>query len=332
MAINYDLNEQKRVACISNELARASMMFDIAEFRILFNVISLINPEGNELQSYDFTFKEISHLTDTIKSRTSIGSIRKMLSKTITKSIVLDKNKAKAFTPIIGYDSTDISKIRISFNEAIKEHVLLMDKVVNVDENGVENIDKIVKKSYAKIDMKIFNTLKSANAMRLYIYLKSYQALRKTPTVSVNEMKFIFKIEEDIDIGKFNRNFLTRAIDEINKKTDIAVIISKEFNGKMLTGYKFTIGSSKKEEFNTIENNGVEESVLKTSEKNEKELIDSNDDNKKISSDENKDYSAFINIAKIALGMQEKDIVRALISCGYDENKAYDKLSKSITA
>lgn len=328
MAINYSLKEQKRIACISNELARAGMMFKVSEFRLLFNVISLINPESEELPIYDFTYKEIAILTDTVKSKTGITEIRDMLFETIQKCIVLDKDKAKAFVPLSGYDSEDLSKIELVFHQKLKEHVLLIENIESENNEGEKVYEKRIKKHYAKIDMNIFNTLKSCNTMRLYIYLKSYQALRKTGFIPLDDIKFSFNVSPEMDIKTFNRVILNKSIKEINEKTDINVVMNKITKNKAIIGYDFTISSSALK--NEVEESKETDNALEDSIKNE--FNDDFNDENKGSLIANKDYSAFINIAKIGLGMKEKDIVKALISCGYDENKAYDKLSKSVTA
>lgn len=328
MAINYSLKEQKRIACISNELARAGMMFKVSEFRLLFNVISLINPESEELPIYDFTYKEIAILTDTVKSKTGITEIRDMLFETIQKCIVLDKDKAKAFVPLSGYDSEDLSKIELVFHQKLKEHVLLIENIESENNEGEKVCEKRIKKHYAKIDMNIFNTLKSCNTMRLYIYLKSYQALRKTGFIPLDDIKFSFNVSPEMDIKTFNRVILNKSIKEINEKTDINVVMNKITKNKAIIGYGFTISSSvlKNAVEESKETDKVSEDGIK-SESNE----DSNDENKG-SLTENKDYSAFINIAKIGLGMKEIDIVQALIESNYDEKVAYNKLLKSISA
>lgn len=340
MTINYDLKEQKRVACLSNDFARGSWNFSGREFKIFMNAVSLINPESTEMPDNEFTALELAILTDTTKNKTGISQIKQILSSLVKKTIKFDRNGNDEFNIVSSYKGANTSTVRVKINDDLKEHFLLVDCVEKESENGDIEKSKVIKKYYVKIDMEIFNTLKSPNSMRLYILLKSYQKKRKTDNISSQDIRFMLGFDTNMDVKVFNRDVLAKAIKEINEKTDISVVVNKLTKNKVITGYNFTINSLSKVSAGECEDNTKE---FENVEKNKSDYKVDGDsiegvDNKNTSVNNTipvmseKDVNTFVSIAKIGLGMKEREIVQALIESNYDEKIAYKKLLASISA
>ena len=176
--------------------------------------------------------------------------------------------------------------------------------------------------------------------MRLYILLKSYQKKRKTDNISSQDIRFMLGFDTNMDVKVFNRDVLAKAIKEINEKTDISVVVNKLTKNKVITGYNFTINSLSKVSAGECEDNTKE---FENVEKNKSDYKVDGDsiegvDNKNTSVNNTipvmseKDVNTFVSIAKIGLGMKEREIVQALIESNYDEKIAYKKLLASISA
>ena len=242
---NLNADEQKRVASISNELARASFILNPREFKVFLNAVSLIKPDGDAIDENFFTYKEIDMLVGTPESKRSITALRKLLASTIKNLVYFDKDRANGYTLMTSYASKDTSKIRLKINEELKEHFLLVENVLLKEQNGSTKTIQNVKKYYTKIDMKYFNKLSSKYSMRLYILIKSFQTRYITDDFSLDDFKYFFALEKDIsDVKVFNKNILKKSIAEINDKTDIIVTPNPiKQCGKTIVGYSFKIKS-----------------------------------------------------------------------------------------
>lgn len=288
--LNFNATEQKRVASISNEFARASFILNPREFKIFLNTVSLIKPDSNTMEEKFFTYKEIETLVGTPESKRSISALRKLLASTITNLVYFDKDRANGYTLMTSYASKDASKIRLKINEDLKEHFLLVENTILKEENGSTKTIQNVKKFYTKIDMKYFNKLSSKYSMRLYILIKSYQTRYITEDFSLDDFKYFFALEKDIsDVKVFNRNILKKSITEINDKTDIIVTINPiKQNGKTIVGYSFKIRAKANVQIEE-HNNNKDDSY--NSEAEESNNINENNNNNNI--DKPSDSDAF---------------------------------------
>lgn len=267
--INLNCEEQERIASISNDLARAGFCMKARSYRLLINLISLINPEDKDLSIYEFSAKELDELLSSVKNRSGIEELRKVFLDIMKNPAVLDIDKSAATTFIVSYDNNKASIFRIEFSDAVKEHVLLVaveeitddsrEKItegvskemvvetVEADSGLSKKIVKTVLKHYTKVPIKFFNKLDSIFAMRLYVLAKSYQSRYSTDEFSIAFWEFFFgKKKGSIKrAAAFKQDVLDRAIKEINERTDIFLELIPVKKGRRTEGFYFKISKKK---------------------------------------------------------------------------------------
>ncbi|EJT5920842.1 replication initiation protein [Clostridium perfringens] len=242
MIKSFKTIEQKRVASISNKLARANFKMSARGLKMLINLISLVNPEDLDMPVNKFHVTDLWKLTDSEKSRNSLKELRSIFVDITKSAAILDKDSAEAISFIDTYrnkEEPDIFIVR--FTNAIKEHCLVVEH--KKDDVGCSKKDIT---PYVKIDMGIFNKLKTYYSMRLYIFLKSYLSIGGTGRTMREDFKFLFGLKNDIkELRIFKRDVINKAIKEINDKTDINVDIENVVIGRKVEGYKFVVKSKK---------------------------------------------------------------------------------------
>lgn len=122
-------------------------------------------------------------------------------------------------------DGTDVT---FSWNDKMKEHLIKLK----------ENYTQFLASNYLKLN--------SVYSQNLYEYLKSVQNFEdeyhKRPSVSYEEMRQIMKVGDKYkDHTQFKTRCIARAVDEINKATDLMVEIITVKTGRKVTGFEFSI-------------------------------------------------------------------------------------------
>lgn len=83
--------------------------------------------------------------------------------------------------------------------------------------------------------------LKSKYAIRLYEISASWRTVKRTPTISVEDLRYMLGVEEKeyLRMTDFKTRVLEPAVKQINKSTDISIKYDQKKEGTSITGFQF---------------------------------------------------------------------------------------------
>jgi hypothetical protein len=98
--------------------------------------------------------------------------------------------------------------------------------------------------------------------LRIYELLKQYETI-KNRTLSIDEMKRMFEIEEEYPLfANFFQKVITPSVDDINQYTDITITkLEKIKEGKKVVSLRFFFESKPQEQINNMRNDTFQESM-----------------------------------------------------------------------
>lgn len=102
-------------------------------------------------------------------------------------------------------------------------------------------------KNFTQYEIEQVANLQSIHALRLYELLCQWRE-NKEFYISMQDLRFKFSIKDDeyTRIDNFKRKVLDFAINEINKNTDLEVSYTQQKQGRVITGFTFSIKQKKK--------------------------------------------------------------------------------------
>lgn len=247
----------------------------------------MIKLSADSLKLYNFLYLKFQFNRDKI-----IES--KNYELTFTHNTLIEELgiKNKNYRPIIKKSLQSLRKINVSIKNFIDETDTLVGEFetglisawndhMSKEDNKTKcykiRIDKTLfnemmkkKSEYTKIDMKNMKALSSANYIRLYEFIKSYQNMKITPWHTMKELNDLFmtsfKYQAQLE------KIIKRAVIAINKDTDLKISYEKDKKTKRI---KFNITSIKK----TTDEDKKQKYAIKQNIE-EKEIIDSLMNNK----------------------------------------------------
>ncbi|MGG6447728.1 replication initiation protein [Pseudobacillus badius] len=194
----------------SNELINARQDLSINERRIVYALVSLVQPDDKDFKMYSLPIKELANL---------IGVSEKSFYERVEKAV--DGLQSKMFV-IETYDSTKGQVIVNKINWIQQATYLKGEGIVRIKLSDALADYLVNLKTYTKYQL--FNVLqfKSEYSWRIYELLKERQPWGKR-IIKVNELRRLLNIADDkLTLMKNFRNVvLDKAKNEINAKTDI---------------------------------------------------------------------------------------------------------------
>lgn len=120
--------------------------------------------------------------------------------------------------------------IEIAFTRAVVEGISRIDGAVDF---------------FTEYLLKQTSTMKSGYSVRLYELLIQWKAAVNTPVFELQQFRKQLGIEETEykNMCDFKKGVLTLALTEINKKSDIKVVMKQHKKGRNISGFSFTVKS-----------------------------------------------------------------------------------------
>ncbi|MFU9046370.1 RepB family plasmid replication initiator protein [Acinetobacter tibetensis] len=99
-----------------------------------------------------------------------------------------------------------------------------------------------VQKNYTYYNLRNIAKLSSMHSIRLYELMMFWRKKGSTPPLSVAYMRTWLGVKDDDyeELKIFNRNVIKKSVDEITKKTDIALEFEPQKEGRTTVGYRFS--------------------------------------------------------------------------------------------
>jgi len=275
--INSKLPE-KRTLYKQNELIRNEYEFN-AEFDLVSNRKNLLSIESLKLYNFlymvfQFNRDKYNLLEDSklIITQTDLKKELGINNNNYTKMIETAINELLTTIAVIknfyDKDGNLVHSYKTQLLKSVKDFTSVEDNKTKCFEFQIDNdlLNFMIKRkgTYTELDLKHYKNFKSANTIRIYEYIKSYQNARKIPSLDIKGLnkllmtkyKYLSDIEKIID----------RSIESINEETDIIVTKTKDKKKKDVTFF-----ITKKNKI-SIEDKDKQKYAIQKS-KEEKELI-----------------------------------------------------------
>lgn len=220
----------------SNLLIEAKYRLSAAEQKLIWMVVSAIQPEDKDLMRYEFLIKDVVALMG-LKSRGSYGTIEAIVDGLMEKFLTIRDTTTGDWDK---YNWVSTSGYRS------KEGIIYIE------------IDKKMKPFFIKLKgefttYKLSNILelKSGYSIRLYELLKQYQKLGQR-TVTVKDLREYLAIEDDEYklYTNFRKACILKPQAELAEKTDINFEFEEIKKGRSVHSIKFIIsGNESRSEF-----------------------------------------------------------------------------------
>ncbi len=232
--------KDNQIAIMHNALIEARYKLTLEEQRIIIAVISLIEPNDDELKLYKINVQTLQELAGTKRKdiyRAVEEAIHGLLSKPIKVEIVQEgKRRFKMFN-------------FISYGEYLEGEGYFL---IGIDSRLKPFLLKL-KERFTKIPLDQIFPLRSLYSIRMYELLKQYEGLR-VRKFKLEVLRELLGIEENEykDFRDFNKRILKKAIDEINKKTDIEIEYRKIRKNRKIAEIEFKIKPKKTQQTSKI--------------------------------------------------------------------------------
>ncbi|TYP74104.1 replication initiation protein [Paenibacillus methanolicus] len=188
----------------SREIINAQQDLDLTERRLIFSLVSLVQPDDEEFKTYTVSIKELANL---------IGVEGKSFYERVEKAI----------------DSLQSKQLKLSHDNT-RQKITWVQSATYKDGEGRVTIKlsedlapffRNLKRAYTKFRLKNVLKLKSEYNWRLYEVLKERE-FRKERIIKVNELRHLLNIPDDkYKMLKHLRELIDRAQVELEEKTDI---------------------------------------------------------------------------------------------------------------
>lgn len=195
----------------SNELLNSRQDLTLTERRILFSLISLVQPDDEEMKTYILPIRDLADLVG-ITEKSFYERVEKTVDNLQTKVLVVekfDKNGKVLIVDKINWiqQATYLKGeglVRIKLSDALSQHLLNL-------------------KSFTKYQLYNVLQLRSDYSWRMYELLKEKEPLQKKRIVRLVELRRLLNIPDDklVETKNFKKVVLERAKKELKEKTDI---------------------------------------------------------------------------------------------------------------
>lgn len=224
----------------SNNLieARHNKPLTAREQKIVMTMVSMIEPSDDDFKNYRISIREFSEMLG-LQGSVKYTEIKEITRDLMSKSIEIPQadggwllaNWISSAKYIKGEGIIDLS-----FSPDLKPYMLQL------------------KNQFTSYQLSNVLSLHSTYSIRLYELLKKWQHLGKWEN-TIEELKLKFGVSEGTykRYNHFKTRVLTRAIDEVNEKTDLHVEFEEIKKGRSVNRIKFMIKHSAEKEIKLVE-------------------------------------------------------------------------------
>ncbi len=253
------------IATIHNNLLQARHKLSLEEIRLMDTIISFIQPEDDNLETYKIPVSVFQDLYGT-QRKDIYEVVKRAIEGLLGKPIKLESinSKGKKIFEMFNF----ISYGRYEDGTG--------NFYVSIDSNFKPYLLKL-KEFFTKIPIKYTYVLKSRYSIRLYEILKQYEntGFRIDYLHDLREILGVEKDEYNL-FSDFEKRVLKPAVEEIYKKTDIEVEYIKKKTGRRVTQIEFIIKLKNIEDRNSI--TSVETFSHAQEQKHKEVLFDENEE------------------------------------------------------
>lgn len=219
----------------SHELVTAKFQFGLQEMRLFCMLVSMIDDRDEDFKTYKIPVKEIIR-TFRITSNTIYAELRELTRSMLKKVITIplhedgqDKELQLTLMSSFKYNVDGRGLLEVTFHPALKPYLLQ------------------VKNRYLLYDIKHILKIGSANSIRMYELLKSYQGLWKR-VFWLSELKEILGVEDKYaKYSNFKKRIILKAQRDLTQHTDISFTFEEEtpHGGRKVERLVFYISANK---------------------------------------------------------------------------------------
>lgn len=191
----------------SNVLIETPLSLDLQEMRIIYTLISLIQPEDEDFKTHFLRVKELAEILD-IQEKNYYKKIRDVVVGLQRKQLVIRENGGESDLVVNWLSASRYHHrkglVELEFSPQLKPYLLKL------------------KKNFTYYKLSNVLVLKSKYSIRLYEILKRYLSFGKK-RFTIEQLRHLLEIEKDklTHYGHFKQRVLLRAQEELAEKTDI---------------------------------------------------------------------------------------------------------------
>ncbi len=220
--------EKKQYSLVvkSNELIRKTRFsLSVVEQKVLLYIISKIKPGDNVLLEYELDIREFCEVCG-IEYFQNMSQVKETIQSLRDKSMWLRLS--------------DKEEVLVSWINKARIHYGTGTMTVRLDDDLLPYLLQL-KDNFTKYELIAILALKSKFSIRLYELFKSYE-YKKEFEIAVEDLRKMLMIETEYPkMADFKRYVIDRAIDEINRFTDIEVEYEPVRKGKFITAFRFRV-------------------------------------------------------------------------------------------
>lgn len=208
----------------SNSFVEARYKLSLAEQRLVLSVISQIEPEDEDFNTYSINVSDFIELAG-VRNKNAYSQMKKITDSLQTKLIIINKGdselRATWFSTAEYFKGKGYVEVEIS--PKLKPYLLKL------------------KERFTTYKLKTVMQLKSIYSIRIYELLKQYEKIGKRVFV-VDDLKEKLGVEEKYSLyGDFKKKILQVAEKELAEKTDIYFTFKEIKEGRKVVFVEFNI-------------------------------------------------------------------------------------------
>lgn len=216
-------NKNNHLVQQSNSLIETSQKMTLIERRLIYHVLSRINPQKPQ-QEYVLKVSDFAQDFPQMDSAHVYGQLKNAVNALYKRDVQLitDRGSTKIFHIIQEQEYKDNEGyLRMKFSDSTMPLIFEL------------------KEKYTTMILENFKTLDSAYSLKLYELFCQYRAVGERE-IKVKDLRFFLGCEETYpDFKIFNQMLLKPAIKEICEKTDLIVNLETIKTGRSVSGIKF---------------------------------------------------------------------------------------------
>jgi len=236
--------KKNKVVTRRNDLIEARFRLTLQEQRLMYWVISCIEPDDDDLKTYRVSIQELAQVIDT-KNKDTYGRLKKITKKVMSRIIELKKDDREILIPLINKAIYHKGKgtIDIRLDEDLKDYLLQL------------------KDNFTSVKVNELFSLSSTYAMRIYELLMQYKRIGER-TIALSELRNMLNIkpEQYQRFQHFDTRVLKKAQSEINNKTKLQFTYEKIKRNRSIHSIRFILLKNKQPK--TSQKKSNDDSVL----------------------------------------------------------------------
>lgn len=223
MADNKKNNKNKHLVQQSNALIEASQKMSLVERRLMYYVLSRINPQKPQ-QEFELRVEDFAQDFPQMNPTNVYTQLKEAVAALFKRDIQLitERGTTKIFYLLQEQEYKEKEGyLRMKFSDSTMP--LIFD----------------LKEKFTTMVLEKFKTLNSTYSLKLYELLYQYknQGWRQ---ISIDDFRFFFScIDTYSDFKELRRNVIEPAVKEVSEKTDILVQVEYLRTGRFVTSVKF---------------------------------------------------------------------------------------------